>query len=723
MREDFGEIWVEHLLPPVSYEPLTREEEMAISTGHFTSFQKRPQQQSGAEGATGRGNTPHHNRTAISTGRGTGGAARHQHPRSFGENSFSSSLERGARFERDYPHSLESATSVIDTAVADSGRAMHGDKEKEKEKGEDEEDILWSMPAADSHLGTFDDKGNFTMSSPPSSYHQQSDLMPPVRGDQSHIPGHDRLPPPTAARSLLSTADSGRSPGAPFAMDPLDEGSSSGLVNESTRWFYRDPSGQMQGPFPTEKMLHWYNRKYFPETLPLRREQDVIFEPLSIWRIKCGGSCPFEAGVMAPHKTGPTAIGGRAAERIPAATSLTSAVGESGMAASPGNNTASILAKLGISWSATAAPTMATPATTAKARMAAPTETPSTRPMMPVPASTTVVTPTASCQSPDNSQKALAQEELHFLQNLRSSNTKRLSTSMEGPMASLSLHQAGQPNDDGKSRPHSHLEPPSGASIDMPIAPRASVLPPPTGPANTNVHTGTTAATTPVLSPLEMKPAIPPSVGWAKIGPTPVAKSLDEIIREEEKEAQAARQQSASSGSGTGASGPRSFAEMFRGSATATAVASTGGSGSNPNLTTTIKSPGGSVAGGKTSIANRSSSAATTSGSGSGSATSTSLPPSAAGAVKAWCLNQLKPLEATYDIQMCTILLMELKTPQEVMGFIEDNLKSNKMDLRAFARGLIERRFGPDMSLPSAERPVETEFVTVERKSRGKKSQ
>lgn len=703
MREDFGEIWVEHLLPPVSYDPLTKEEEMAISTGHFTSFQKRPQQQSGAEGVTGRGGNPHHTRASTNPGvsvRGTGGAARHQHPRSFGEGNFSGSLEKGARFERDYPHSLDSVTSSIDTAVANAGRDRHGGKEEDET-----EETLWSMPVADGHLGTFDDKGNFTMNSPPSSSHRQNpELGTPLRGDLSHIPGHDRLPPPTAARSLLS--DSGRSLGAPFAMDPLDEeGGSSSLVNEGTRWFYRDPSGQMQGPFPTEKMLHWYNRKYFPETLPLRREQDVIFEPLSIWRIKCGGSCPFELDTISQHR--PNADAGRTSSETIAASSPTLAVGESDIAANTSNNTANILAKLGISWSATTAPTVTTPMTTAKAKMVVAAETSSTKSMMmppvPAPPSTTGKSPTLGLDS----QKTLAQDELNFLQNLRS-NAKKMSNSMEGSMASLSLREGGgHGNGDGDSdgndksrRPHSHQEPPSVAPIDMPIAPRVSV------PSSSAINVTTFK---PIPPPLEMKPAIPPSVGWAKIRQAPVAKSLDEIIKEEEAQA-ATRHQLASTGTGAGGA-PRSFAEMFRGS-----TSSTSGNGSSPNPATIVKSPGGSVTGGKTNTANRSSSVAIS------PASATSLP-SSTGTVKAWCLSQLKPLEATYDIQMCTILLMELKTPQEVMGFIEDNLKSNKMNLRAFSRGLIERRFGPDMSLPSAERPMETEFVTVERKSRGKKSQ
>jgi hypothetical protein len=82
-------------------------------------------------------------------------------------------------------------------------------------------------------------------------------------------------------------------------------------------------------------------------------------------------------------------------------------------------------------------------------------------------------------------------------------------------------------------------------------------------------------------------------------------------------------------------------------------------------------------------------------------------------------LAQLKPLEASYDINMCTILLMELRTPVEIAGFIEDNMKSTRMDMRTFLNELVERRFGvPTLVEPPSE---DVEFQTVGRKQHRKK--
>ncbi len=71
---------------------------------------------------------------------------------------------------------------------------------------------------------------------------------------------------------------------------------------------------------------------------------------------------------------------------------------------------------------------------------------------------------------------------------------------------------------------------------------------------------------------------------------------------------------------------------------------------------------------------------------------------------------------------------MELRTPAEIESFIEDNLRSgggaSKVDLPAFARGLIERRFGPDNHRDGnrGEPAKDEEFVKVDRKSRSGKS-
>lgn len=75
---------------------------------------------------------------------------------------------------------------------------------------------------------------------------------------------------------------------------------SSPTIHATTQWLYRDPAGQLQGPFTNAKMLDWYHRQYFPETLPLRRQEDALFMPLSEWKQKYGGKAPFETALVEP---------------------------------------------------------------------------------------------------------------------------------------------------------------------------------------------------------------------------------------------------------------------------------------------------------------------------------------------------------------------------------------------------------------------------------------
>ena len=79
---------------------------------------------------------------------------------------------------------------------------------------------------------------------------------------------------------------------------------------------------------------------------------------------------------------------------------------------------------------------------------------------------------------------------------------------------------------------------------------------------------------------------------------------------------------------------------------------------------------------------------------------------------------------------MCTILLMELKTPAEVTTFVEDNLRSSALDMKAFTSQFLARRFGkasatamgPNSSSLGGQLDEEAEFVTVHRKPSRKPS-
>ena len=62
-------------------------------------------------------------------------------------------------------------------------------------------------------------------------------------------------------------------------------------------WYYIDPKGNVQGPFLSEYMDGWYNRQYFPPTLPVWRECDSeAFKLSNLLNITDYCSEPFSAG-------------------------------------------------------------------------------------------------------------------------------------------------------------------------------------------------------------------------------------------------------------------------------------------------------------------------------------------------------------------------------------------------------------------------------------------
>ncbi|EPQ28905.1 uncharacterized protein PFL1_03706 [Pseudozyma flocculosa PF-1] len=49
---------------------------------------------------------------------------------------------------------------------------------------------------------------------------------------------------------------------------------------DTALWLYRDPSGQVQGPFTAVVMQDWYRQSYFSDDLLVRRQEDDEFRPL-----------------------------------------------------------------------------------------------------------------------------------------------------------------------------------------------------------------------------------------------------------------------------------------------------------------------------------------------------------------------------------------------------------------------------------------------------------
>ena len=63
---------------------------------------------------------------------------------------------------------------------------------------------------------------------------------------------------------------------------------------ENVEWFYKDPSGNEQGPFPASDMCEWHNLGYFKEDLLVRRSFDQEFFSLGTV-IARYGTDPFRA--------------------------------------------------------------------------------------------------------------------------------------------------------------------------------------------------------------------------------------------------------------------------------------------------------------------------------------------------------------------------------------------------------------------------------------------
>ncbi|WAR14782.1 GGYF2-like protein [Mya arenaria] len=61
------------------------------------------------------------------------------------------------------------------------------------------------------------------------------------------------------------------------------------------KWFYRDPQGDLQGPFNSTEMAEWFSAGYFTMNLQVRRGCDEVFSPLGEL-IKHWGRVPFLPG-------------------------------------------------------------------------------------------------------------------------------------------------------------------------------------------------------------------------------------------------------------------------------------------------------------------------------------------------------------------------------------------------------------------------------------------
>ncbi|XP_064643332.1 GRB10-interacting GYF protein 2-like isoform X2 [Lineus longissimus] len=69
--------------------------------------------------------------------------------------------------------------------------------------------------------------------------------------------------------------------------------------DDAKRWFYRDPQGELQGPFNCNEMADWFSAGYFTMNLLVKRGCDDRFQPLGEI-IKRWGRVPFLPGSSPP---------------------------------------------------------------------------------------------------------------------------------------------------------------------------------------------------------------------------------------------------------------------------------------------------------------------------------------------------------------------------------------------------------------------------------------
>ncbi|XP_013767944.1 GRB10-interacting GYF protein 2 isoform X2 [Pundamilia nyererei] len=76
------------------------------------------------------------------------------------------------------------------------------------------------------------------------------------------------------------------------------------LTHEAAlKWFYKDPQGEIQGPFSNHEMTEWFQAGYFTMNLLVKRGCDEVFQPLGEI-VKIWGKVPFTSGSAPPPLQG-----------------------------------------------------------------------------------------------------------------------------------------------------------------------------------------------------------------------------------------------------------------------------------------------------------------------------------------------------------------------------------------------------------------------------------
>ena len=696
-----ADIWLPVGFAPVSFEPLNEEEEKVAQTGQFTNANIRSRNNPNYN--QGSSNSPGEFRTTRSNNSNASGPGSRQQGNRTRGGSFVAAANTNSN-----PRGPRQEFSDRQSSGYHNQQHRHSYDNMHDEVIEDP-DNLWATPSSDaigsSDFGTFDANGMFRTGAAPSILDggledfasSSAAAAAAFEGFMQTRPHHAPTIPQVVPVQIAAPV-----PPPPAVAIPH--------ITPDTQWLYRDPSGQIQGPFPSYRMLEWYNGKYFPENLPLRREQDAFFEPLSTWKTKCAGQIPFAAYTKEPEKPvvaekpAINAFGNRRTENISISQWFASEPVKSEKV-EVSNKVAPVPAAATISAPSNAAnsATVASSTSSGQQPRSVPIESLfsgiGSKPVVEKTPSPEVMMPGSGAGWKKLEKPSITAKfgQLDINQPETEASIMSASKSVEPelkPARPAPVASSVKPTEPAKQ-----TEAPKQPEPAKPVTLAASSW------SNSSASNGSlkkislseilksseepnivlekeklapAAVSEPVLIPTN-------SAGWAKLSASPV-QSLSTIQAEE-----AARQRAANpSGSSAASSASKSFADLVR----SAGVITSGDIIVSPvvergplfkerpaaSASTHASAPVSKVANQATSPASNTASAPKTV------------------SVEDWCLASLKqsPLAKSIDPQTCTILLMDLPNPAAILTFALETLKpiEGNFDLATFAQELSMKKFG-----------------------------
>ncbi|XP_027020751.2 GRB10-interacting GYF protein 1 isoform X2 [Tachysurus fulvidraco] len=137
-------------------------------------------------------------------------------------------------------------------------------------------------------------------SSPPSASSAATDL-PPTGGDPEDDEGMKHLQ--QEAEKMVAALQDTSLEEECFTQTLQESRNTAAALplshDSAMKWFYKDPQGEIQGPFSTVEMCEWFQAGYFSMTLLVKRGCDEGFQPLGDV-IKMWGRVPFAPGPSPP---------------------------------------------------------------------------------------------------------------------------------------------------------------------------------------------------------------------------------------------------------------------------------------------------------------------------------------------------------------------------------------------------------------------------------------